>query len=820
MLLLGVFLPLLLLPHLSESVTISLQPRDNTIISIRRGVNAPSPACFLCVKNTGNSCKDVSLSIRSGETVDYSFSCTSPERHFIMEINRTIDCDLGTCPLNVSQLPSSLPVVGLNRTFIWQISALKSKGLILAFTNPWLRQIDASETCSDRIYFNISTFTSGSSINLGTFCKNGAVTRIKVLERGVVALSLPWDQTIQDPIFSVANRSSIKRLCIIETTFQTESLVTLLSANFPSAFPSTEHMTWKFNLPPNYAATVKFENYTLPVCEKHESEVQYYLPKPSTLKLYDKQPANIQSNFNFSLQNCIVDTKVTSQPGLTLKFNVIIQKTDGNIMYPLDLTKEKDLRVRISKSQAKTFRKFSPVCEICKGASDCDTTLEIEGGKYYKISFVCQDMNSLSVTAEKEISCWNLAACNISNLALNIPESFIDFPVRLESFTWKLIAPEYISTEITSKSIYIQQDTEDKPCNVTASGFTYEIYSSNNKNKFKIGTFCPNGSIQEVQMRDNVTVVLNMPRTTESQKLLKHDLLVSFVSFIKEECIITVLPKPGETIQLQTPNWEAGLPDYVSLSWNIKVPNKQSGRLKFPSDKMDVVCEMGRAYVNIKEEQDYGPGIVRREDQQLPGSIDLPSSFWVNVSNCKTYGLKKKLKLKLSVTFSPMTPGVKTILIAAGAALAVVVLVIVTVCCVKKKKKQKESPVGIYNSEVNTEVPRRQAFFKKGRKTNESHVYAVIDDTMVYGHLLQETDHPNPDVDVYRPFEGPMGEAPPVPPLKFPNGSSREDKVEDPLAHSMKENEIYTISEPILRQPVENEDTSIPYIEESENGTI
>lgn len=127
--------------------------------------------------------------------------------------------------------------------------------------------------------------------------------------------------------------------------------------------------------------------------------------------------------------------------------------------------------------------------------------------------------------------------------------------------------------------------------------------------------------------------------------------------------------------------------------------------------------------------------------------------------------------------------------------------------------------MGIYNTEVNTEAPRRQAFFKKGRKTNESHVYAVIDDTMVYGHLLQE-ENSTPAVDVYMPFEGPMDEPPPLPPLKFPNGSTRADTMLDPLASSMKENEIYMVSEPIMRQPVENEDTSIPYIEESGSGTF
>lgn len=71
-------------------------------------------------------------------------------------------------------------------------------------------------------------------------------------------------------------------------------------------------------------------------------------------------------------------------------------------LYVLDLTKEKDLRVRIGQRKV-VGRRFTPVCEICKAAEDCSPELEIEGGRYYKISFLCQDMKSLSVDAVKEI---------------------------------------------------------------------------------------------------------------------------------------------------------------------------------------------------------------------------------------------------------------------------------------------------------------------------------------------------------------------------------------------------------------------------------
>ncbi|XP_075068606.1 CUB domain-containing protein 1 [Mixophyes fleayi] len=812
--LLGILL-CFLLPYLTECITISLPPTSNISINIKRGNNTPPAPCYICRAN--NICKESNLEILPGGKVDYTFSCNTPERYFIMEITRKIDCNSGLCPLNITLQPSSL--TGLNRTFLWHILASRNSGLIFSFSTPWLRQVHPSNTCPDLVNFNIGTSVHDSSINIGTFCRNGTVSRVKVQEKGVVALSLPWTETLINPGFSIANRSAIKRLGIVESTFQRESLVTLLSANYPGSFPHNEQLTWKFNLPPAHAATVKFLNYTMPTCVKNEVEVQYGLPQSLLLKLSDKQPANILNNFNLSLKNCEVDRQISGQPGLALNFSVTVQKSQGNTLYHLDFTKEKDLKVYIGKRKT-VARGFVPVCEICKGPSDCNTELVLEGGKYYKISFLCDNMKSLTVTAEKNMTCWDLRTCNISNVPLTIPKSLVEFPLRLETYTWNLIAPEYISTEIVSKSIYLQQNVQDKPCNVTATGFTYDIHSCTGKGQFKIGTFCPNGSIEKIQLRDNVTIVLTTPWDGNPNKLLEHDLHVSFVSIIKEECIFTVSPKTGDTIYLQTPNWADGLPDHVAVSWSINLPKKQSGKVKFSKDTMDIKCETGTAYVNIKEQKDNAQVVVRREDEQLPSLMDIYSPFWINISNCKPWNGTNKLKLLMSITFSQVTPDLKTILIAASAAVAVVLALIIIVCCVKKKKKQKEDPVGIYNSRVNTEVPRRHAVFKKGRKNNESHVYAVIDDTMIYGHLLQEPTGLVPEVDVYQPFEGRMAEAPPVPPITYPNGSTIEDTLEDPLAQSMRKNEIYNFTESILRQPVENEDTSIPYIEESGSGTM
>lgn len=50
---------------------------------------------------------------------------------------------------------------------------------------------------------------------------------------------------------------------------------------------------------------------------------------------------------------------------------------------------------------------------------------------------------------------------------------------------------------------------------------------------------------------------------------------------------------------------------------------------------MGIMCETGRAYVNIKEEVLGAEEIVRREDELLPKPRNMYHDFWVNVSNCK-----------------------------------------------------------------------------------------------------------------------------------------------------------------------------------------
>lgn len=116
-----------------------------------------------------------------------------------------------------------------------------------------------------------------------------------------------------------------------------------------------------------------------------------------------------------------------------------------------------------------------------------------------------------------------------------------------------------------------------------------------------------------------------------------------------------------------------------------------------------------------------------------------------------------------------------------------------------RKKINKGPAVGIYNGNVNTQIPQIQNFQKR-RKDNDSHVYAVIDDTMVYGHLLQDSGGSfiQPEVDTYRPFQGPMGDCPPSPPPVFSRTPTAKFTADEPAPNSPPESESepYTFSHP------------------------
>ncbi|XP_031446210.1 CUB domain-containing protein 1 [Phasianus colchicus] len=774
------------------SFTISLRAADNITVTIKLKPGV-LPLCLIHVKNG----RRFELQIRPGENVTFIFTCNTPEKYFMMEIQKNIDCVSGPCPFgDVHLYPPVLP--RLNRTFIWDVKASTKAGLELKFSAP-LRQIQPGEMCPDLVSYNINSCIDTATVNIGTFCRNGSVSRVKLLGGVILSLHLPWNLTPTTSGFNIANRSSIKRLCIIESTLKGESSIMLMSPNYPLGFPEDELMTWQFVVPSNMRASVFFHDYSLSNCERKEERVEYYIPgsvsNPEVFKLSDSQPANIAGSFNLSLQGCDQDAQ---NPGiLRLLFQVVVQhpQIDENVTHLVDLSKERNMTVTIHFEgwPRRTPSVSEPMCLICKDPRTCDRVLTLASGATYKISFLCKDLSRLRITAEQGISCvGNLRWCESKIYSLSVPKTISQLPVQLHKFIWKLIAPELINIEITSPSLKLRQHLPEQSCNTS---YSYSIVSATPETEMNVGIFCPGGAIEKIQLRNNITISLKTFGKGFVNESNHQDLKMSFVPHIKDECTFTVSPDSKAKTYLQTPSSLYGLPPYVSISWYIIVPNQQVARLGFSTDRMGITCETGRAYVNIKEQMPGAEETVRREDELLPQPRNMHHNFWVNVSNCKPVD-PMQLTLKFWVTFVEKQIDLAVILgVLAGA--GVLAAIGLTVCCVKKKKKKNQNPmVGVYNTNVNTQMPGKQRLFQKDRKTNESHVYAVIDDAMVYGHLLKESNGSvTPEVDVYQPFDGPMGSLPPSPPpFSFRKDIKRSPNTEEPPLLAETDGDTYTFA--------------------------
>ncbi|NWI85086.1 CDCP1 protein, partial [Pitta sordida] len=805
------------------SFTISLRKVDTTTVMIKLRPGVPA-SCQIRIKNVNM----FELKIKPGDNVTFTFTCRTPEKYFIMEIQKNIDCMSGPCPFgDVHLYPPGLP--RLDKTYLWDVKASTKAGLELKFSTPWLRQIAPGDTCPDFVTYNINSCIDNATVNIGTFCRNGSVSRVKLLGGVVMSLHLPWNSALTTSGFNIANRASIKRLCIIESTLKGESSITLMSPNYPLGFPEDELMTWQFVVPSNMRASVFFHNYSLSNCERKEERVEYYLPgslsNPEVFKLTDSQPANIAGNFNMSLQGCDQDAQ---NPGiLRLLFQVVVQhpQLDENVTHLVDLSKERNMTVTIHFEGWLSHVPLmsEPVCLICKDPRTCDRVLTLASGNVYRISFLCKDLSRLRITAEKGISCVDLRWCQRKIYSLSVPKAITQLPIRLHRFIWKLLAPDLINIEITSPSLKLQQHVPEQRCNTS---YSYSIVSATPETELNVGLFCPGGSIEKIQMRNNITISLKTFGKGFINESNHQDLKMSFVPHIKDECTFTVSPNPKAKVYLQTPNEPYGLPPYVSISWYVVVPSKQIARLGFSKDRMGIACETGRAYVNIKEETMGAEETVRREDELLPVPRNMYHNFWVNVSNCKPVD-KTQLTLQFWVTFADKKTDLGIILaVVAGA--GVLLAIGLTVCCVKKKKKKTQNPmVGVYNSNVNTQMPGKKALFAKGRQNNESHVYAVIDDAVVYGHLLKESNGSvTPEVDVYRPFDGPVGSLPPSPPpFSFRKGikcSSNTEEEPPPLMDT--DHDTYTFAHQNSGQLEDNRDAnekdkgdkSMPLLEKKE----
>ncbi|XP_063559805.1 CUB domain-containing protein 1 isoform X2 [Gorilla gorilla gorilla] len=641
------------LPRGAEAFEIALPRESNITVLIKLGTpTLLAKPCYIVISKRHITM----LSIKSGERIVFTFSCQSPENHFVIEIQKNIDCMSGPCPFGEVQLqPSTSLLPTLNRTFIWDVKAHKSIGLELQFSIPRLRQIGPGESCPDGVTHSISGRIDATVVRIGTFCSNGTVSRIKMQEGVKMALHLPWFHPRNVSGFSIANRSSIKRLCIIESVFEGEGSATLMSANYPEGFPEDELMTWQFVVPAHLRASVSFLNFNLSNCERKEERVEYYIPgsttNPEVFKLEDKQPGNMAGNFNLSLQGCDQDAQ---SPGiLRLQFQVLVQhpQNESNKIYVVDLSNERAMSLTIEPQPVKQSRKFVPGCFVCLESRTCSSNLTLTSGSKHKISFLCDDLTRLWMNVEKTISCTDHRYCQRKSYSLQVPSDILHLPVELHDFSWKLLVPKDRLSLVLVPAQKLQQHTHEKPCNTS---FSYLVASAIPSQDLYFGSFCPGGSIKQIQVKQNISVTLRTFAPSFRQEASRQGLTVSFIPYFKEEGVFTVTPDTKSKVYLRTPNWDRGLPSLTSVSWNISVPRDQVACLTFFKERSGVVCQTGRAFMIIQEQRTRAEEIFSLDEDVLPKPSFHHHSFWVNISNCSpTSG--KQLDLLFSVTLTPRT---------------------------------------------------------------------------------------------------------------------------------------------------------------------
>uniref|UniRef100_A0A6J0URK1 CUB domain-containing protein 1 isoform X1 n=1 Tax=Pogona vitticeps TaxID=103695 RepID=A0A6J0URK1_9SAUR len=741
--------------HRNESVTVRIKPE---VLHLKT-----------CALRTGGKPFFTEQKIHPGQSFNFVFDCPTPEKYWVLVIEKNIDCMSGPCPFGDLLLhPSGLP--HLNRTFVWEVKADRLVGLELKFST-WLRQIMPGETCADHILYNIGSRLNTNRVNIGNFCRNGSVSRVKVQGGLSLTLQLPWDSKVNSSGFKLESRSSIQRLCIIEATFQNESSATLMSANYPLGMPEDELMTWQFVIPGNLRADIFIRNYSKPKCERKFERLDYSLPpsysnnKLEGVSLDAEQPSNIPGSFNLSLQGCDQDDR---NPGaLSLLFDVVVRypKNEGNVTLIIDLKKESRTNLTIY-SKPESHLTHERRCLICVNSNkDCKHNVTLEPRFSYKVTFLCLNLENIRIIAEHSIACWNFRSCPKFS-PLVVPSSLTRLPILLERYTWKIQAPEDVSIEIKSPNLKLKQHIPDQNQKCTGS-YSYAVNSTTPGKAVSVGLFCPGGAIEKIQMKGNLTVTLTTYGKRWFNESQKQDLQLLFIPIMPEECIFSLTPDSKTKVYLQTPNWLEGMPPFMSVYWNISVPAKQVAQLAFLSERMGVTCERGRAYINIKEQNPNAEETVCRDDQILPKTLDMRHHFWINITNCKP-SAKQLLSMQLMVTFIQKKTDLAIIIGAVVGGIAVLMAIVLVIFCTKRKNRKKETPtpmVGVYNTNVNTQLPGRQGLFQKNRKANESHIYAVIDEDTVYGHLLNSSTIPETaETGVYRPFSGPMSTTPPSPP--------------------------------------------------------
>ncbi|XP_042280954.1 CUB domain-containing protein 1-like isoform X1 [Thunnus maccoyii] len=720
----------------------TIAPDRGTTLNISSS-QVKGSVCKVCTGSGRSRQCSTSVLLKDNAPVSVEFECSRPQDVFSMEIVRNIECTTKSCNGHIIQADSgSLPLLDFKRKFTWNLKAPTSKAFQIDFTKTGLTQINPSVSCPDRHTYTLQAFQDTGIVALGKYCRTGTISSAQILNQGSFSLEVPAGQKLQNGQFDVSVGEEIKSLAKITLTLpQGTSSSELLSPNYPDSFPDDDVMEWYFQIPAKQTASVQFLNVTQPHCLKKETAVEYHGKGRGALvlTLKDTQPAQNQGDFSLMLRNCEMDRRRTGSPGLSLSIKVSTPRANSAVLCSVDLRKQKGCSLHIKKLRPTSDCKM-------KMNSVAKEMITVSSDSVAQLSFQDCLAEDLNVTTMSVIGCNQLKDCPKSPVSLLRPSLPSCLPAPLSSVTWHLRPPEHGTVELTS-AVPLKQSLPGQPCNES-------IIKLAEDDGTNIGQFCPQGAIQKVQIHTNVSVTVSRVGGKALMLSPKPVLSASLKKEISERYIFTVSPMKDTPVLLASPGWPVGMKSYSTISWIVSVPPKMEANLMF-ANLSQPKCSNRHTNIRVQRvgclEEDYS----RREDEEAESEITVPASFYLNMSNCMPE--RGDFSVITKITLQKSTNLMLTIILSVVAALLVIFIIVLVVVCVviRKKKKQLNHQVSIYNPNGTSFLPGYNGF-PKSRQDNESHVYASIEDTLVYTHLLRKGAEMGVygEFDTYRPFMG------------------------------------------------------------------
>lgn len=120
-------------------------------------------------------------------------------------------CSTKSCSSHVVQADAgSLPLVGFDRKFTWNLKASPPKAFAIDFSGAGLRQINATDRCPDRHSYTLHAFQATGNVLVGKYCRGGRIASAQILNQGSFSVDVPSGEKLQRGQFDVRVGDEIK----------------------------------------------------------------------------------------------------------------------------------------------------------------------------------------------------------------------------------------------------------------------------------------------------------------------------------------------------------------------------------------------------------------------------------------------------------------------------------------------------------------------------------------------------------------------------------------------------------------------------------